>query len=75
MLMHMKLKVTLLDCDCVIAPQRKLIPLFIGGMRLRENDFSGNAVSYSGPMYFVIRSGKHSGSGTYHHPQVMNQYI
>ena len=34
-------------------------------MRVRENDFYGDAVTYSGPTYYAIRSGKHSGSSAY----------
>ena len=36
-------------------------------MRTREKDFSGDAVTYSGPTYCAIRSAKHSGSSAYHH--------
>ena len=38
-------------------------------MRLREKDFSGDVVTYSGPTYGFIRNAKHSGSSSYHHLQ------
>ena len=38
-------------------------------MQVRENDFTGDAVTYSGPTYCAIRSAKHSGSSAYHHLQ------
>ena len=43
----------------------------IGDMQVRENDFTGDAVTYSGPTYCAIRSTKHSGSSAYHHLQDM----
>ena len=67
----MEYKVTLPDHDYVIAPQHKLIPSVIGDMRILENDFSGDAVTYSSPMYCGIRSAKHSGLSAYHHLQDM----
>ena len=45
----MKYKVTLLDHNYVIAPQRKLILSVIGDMCVWEKDFSEDAVTYSGP--------------------------
>ena len=73
LLMHMEYKVILPDHDYVVASQHKLIPSVIGDMQVRENDFSGHAVTYSGPMYCAIRSVKHSGSGAYHHLQDMKR--
>ena len=49
LLMHMEYKVILPDQDYVVASQHKLIPS-------RENDFSGDAVTYSGTTYCAIRS-------------------
>ena len=40
-------------------------------MGIREKDFSGDTVTYSGSLYCVIRSPKHSGSSAYHDLQVM----
>ena len=52
LLMHMEYKIH----DYVVASQHKLIPSVIGGMQVRENDFSGDAVTYSGPTYCTIRN-------------------
>ena len=71
--MHMEYKVILPDHDYVVASQLKLIPSVIGDMQVRENDFSGDAVTYSGPTYCAIRSAKHSGSSAYHHLQDMKR--
>ena len=49
LLMHMEYKVILPDHDYVVASQHKLIPSVIGDMQVRENEFSGDAVTYSGP--------------------------
>ena len=69
LLMHMEYKVTL--------PQHKLIPSVIGDMRVREKDFSGDAVTYSGLKYCVIQRAKYSGSSVYHHLKDMKriQYL
>ena len=42
-------------------------------MQVRENDFPGNAVTYSGPKYCAIPSAKHCGSSAYHHLQDMKR--
>ena len=62
--MHMEENVILSDHNYVVASQQKLIPSVIGDMQVRENDFSGDAVTYSGPTYCIIRSAKHSGSSS-----------
>ena len=49
LLMHMQYKVLLPHYDYVVASQHKLIPSVIGDMQVRENEFSGDAVAYSGP--------------------------
>ena len=56
LLMQMEYKVILPDYDYVVASQHKLIPSVIGDMQVRENDFSGDAVTYSGPTYCTIRN-------------------
>ena len=73
LLIHMEYKVILPDRDYVVASQHKLIPSVIGDMQVRENDFSRNVFTYSGPTYCAIRSAKHSGSSAYHHPQDMKR--
>ena len=40
--MHMEYKVTLMDHNYFIAPQHELILSFIGDMRKREKDCSGD---------------------------------
>ena len=52
--MHMKCKVILPDHDYVVASQHKLISSVIGDMQVRENDFFGDAVTYSGPAQCAI---------------------
>ena len=71
--MQMEYKVILPDYDYVVASQHKLIPSVIGDMQVRENDFSGDAVTYSGPTYCAIWSVQHSGSSAYHHLQDMKR--
>ena len=67
----MEYKVISPDHDYVVALQHKLIPSIIGDMQVRENDFAGDAVTYSGPTYCAIPSAKYSGSSAYHHLQDM----
>ena len=71
LLMHMEYKVISPDHDYIVASQHKLFLSVIGDMQVRENNFSEDAVTYSGPTYSVIRSAKHSGSSAYHHLQDM----
>ena len=71
LLMHMEYKVILPDHDYVVTSQHKLIPSSTGDMKVRENDFSGDAVTYSGTTYCTIRSAKQSGSSAYHNLQDM----
>ena len=73
LLMDMEYKVILSDHDSVAASQHKLIPSVIADMQLRENDFSGDAVTYTGPTYCAIWSAKDSGSSAYHHLQDMKR--
>ena len=65
----MEYKVTLPVQDYIIAPQHKLTLSIIGDMRVQGKDFSGDAVTYSGPTYCATQSAKHSGSSAYHHLQ------
>ena len=67
LLMHLEYQVTLPDHDYVIAANHKLIPSVFGGMEIKKNCFTSEAVTYSGPTYIAIRSAKHSGSNAYHH--------
>ena len=45
LLMHMGYKVILPDHDYVVGLQQKLIPSVIGDMQVRENNFSGHAIT------------------------------
>lgn len=62
-LMHMEYKVTLPDHDWVKASKHKLIPSVYAGITIKENGMGNpDAVTYSGPTFIAIRSGKHSSS-------------
>ena len=68
MLMHMEYKVRLPDHDWVVADKHKLIPSFYAGIVIREQSMGQTDVlSYSGPTYIAIRSGKHSSSSAIAH--------
>ena len=71
--MHMEYKVILPDHDYLVVSQHTLIPSVTGDMRVRQNDFSGNSVTYSSPTYCAIRSAKHSGSSAYYYLQDMKR--
>ena len=73
LLMHMEYKVILPNHDYAMASQYNLIPSVIRDMQVRENDFSGDAATYSGPTYCAIRSATHFGSSAYHHLQDMKR--
>lgn len=62
-LMHMDYEVRLPDHDFVVAGGHKLIPSVYAAIRIEENSMGRHeAVTYSGPTYIAIRSGKHSSS-------------
>lgn len=68
LLMHMEYKVTLPDHDWVVASQHKLIPSVYAGIIIKENGCGNKEfVTYSGPTYVAIRSGKHSSSTSLSH--------
>jgi hypothetical protein len=56
-LMMMEYRVQLPDHDFVVAPRHKLIPSVYAAAKIDEN-----GVTYSGPTYIAIRSGKHDSS-------------
>lgn len=61
MLMHLEYKVTLLDHDWVVADRHKLITSVYAGIEIKPNgNGDPSAVTYSGPTYIAIRSGKQS---------------
>lgn len=56
-LMHLQYRVQLPDHDWVVAERHKLTPSVYAGL-----DLSKGTVSYSGPTYIAVRSGKHDSS-------------
>ncbi|XP_060801623.1 uncharacterized protein LOC106141435 [Amyelois transitella] len=61
--MHVEYRVSLPDHDWVIATRHKLIPSVYAGCIIKGNDMGrAEAITYSGPTYVAIRSGKHSSS-------------
>ena len=68
LLMHVEYKVTLPDHDWVVAARHKLIPSVYAGIQ-NNGDGLGKpeAVTYSGPTYIAIRSGKHASSSAFAH--------
>ena len=68
LLMHVEYRVSLPDHDWVVAAQHKLIPSVYAGIVVQPNGLGKpEAISYSGPTYIAIRSGKHSSSTAYAH--------
>jgi hypothetical protein len=68
MLMHLQYRVSLPDHDWVKASKHKLIPSVYGLMEIQENGLGNpQSVSYSGPTYIAVRSGKHSTSTALSH--------
>lgn len=69
-LMKMDYKVQLPDHDFVVASRHKLIPSVYAGLKI-END----AVSYSGPTYIALRSGKHDKSTAPRHADDLHRLL
>ena len=68
LLMHVEYRVSLPDHDWVVTAQHKLIPFVFGGIVVQPNGLGKpEAVSYSGPTFIAILSGKHSSSTAYAH--------
>ena len=68
LLMHVEYCVTLPAHDWVIAGKHKLTPSVYAGIDIKENGMGKiEAVSYSGPTYIAIRSGKHCSSTALSH--------
>uniref|UniRef100_A0A0B7BG25 C2H2-type domain-containing protein n=1 Tax=Arion vulgaris TaxID=1028688 RepID=A0A0B7BG25_9EUPU len=67
-LMHVEYRVTLPDHDWVVAAKHKLIPSVYAGIEIQKDGLGKpEAVTYSGPTYIAIRSGKHCSSSAYAH--------
>lgn len=76
LLMHVEYKVSLPDHDFVIASRHKLIPSVYALCEVKPNEMGRpEAVSYSGPTYIAIRSGKHSSSTATSHAQDLDTVI
>lgn len=70
LVMHMEYQVKLPDHDFVVANRHKLIPSVYGGLVIQKKFFGEKqAVSYSGPTYCAIRSGKHDSSTAESHAE------
>lgn len=67
-LMHVEYRVRLDDHDFVVGERHQLTPSVYAGIVIQEDRIgSKEAVSYSGPTYIAVRSGKHSGSSASTH--------
>ena len=74
--MHTEYRVTLPDHDFVVAQKHKLIPSVYAGIVIQPEGLgSPKLVSYSGPTYIAIRSGKHSSSTAATHSTDFNRLL
>ncbi len=61
--MHVEYRVSLPDNDWVVASKHKLIPSVCAAIPIKQNGIENlESVTYSGPTYVAIRSGKHASS-------------
>jgi len=68
LLMHVEYRVSLPDHDWVVAAKHKLIPSVYAGITIKRDGLGKtDAVTYSGPTYIAVRSGKHASSTAYAH--------
>ncbi|KAL4719432.1 hypothetical protein ACJJTC_009058 [Scirpophaga incertulas] len=75
-IMHLEYRIRLPDHDWVIAERHKLIPSVYGAMRIEKGGMGRpDAVTYSGPTYIAIRSGKHSSSTAKSHHSDFNRIL
>lgn len=76
LLMHVEYKVSLPDHDFVIASGHKLIPSVYALCQVKPNEMGRpEAVSYNGPTYIAIRSGKNSSSTATSHAQDLDTLL
>lgn len=67
-LMHVEYRVMLPDHYWVVAEKHKLIPSVYAGIEIKSEKFGDpESVTYSGPTYVAIRSGKHNSSTAVSH--------
>lgn len=72
----MEYRIRLPDHDWVIAERHKLIPSVYGAMRIEKGGVGRpDTVTYSGPTYIAIRSGKHSWSTAKTHHSDFNRIL
>ena len=68
LLMHVEYRVSLPDHDWVVASKHKLIPSVYAAIQIKQNGIGNpESVTYSGPTYVAIRSGKHASSSALAH--------
>ena len=73
-LMHLQYRVKLSDHDWVVANRHKLIPSVYTGINIKPQGLGyPEAVTYSGPTYIAIRSGKHDSSSAESHAVDFNR--
>ena len=76
LLMHVEYKISLPDHDFLVAARHKLIPSVYAICEVKPNEMGRpEAVSYSGPTYIAIRSGKHSSSTATSHAQDLDSLL
>lgn len=67
-MMHMEYRIRLPDHDWVVAEKHKLIPSVYAFINVEPGKHGDQkAVTYSGPTYITIRSGKHCSSTAFGH--------
>lgn len=75
-IMHLEYRILLPDHDWVVAERHKLIPSVYAAMRIDNNGMGKpDSVTYSGPTYIAIRSGKHSSSTALTHQLDFNHLL
>lgn len=75
-MMHLEYLVTLPDHDWVVAERHKLIPSVYALMEIKDGlPGDKRAVTYSGPTYIAVRSGKHCSSTAASHSRDFAEII
>lgn len=75
-LMHVEYRISLPDHDWIVAAKHKLIPSVYAGCIIKNESMGEpSAVTYSGPTYIAIRSGKHSKSTASTHADDFNRLV
>ena len=76
LVMHVSYEIRLPDHDIVKATKHKLTPSVYAGCEIRSPSSRGDPeISYSGPTYVAIRSGKHDSSTAYSHGKDFNHVM